>query len=390
MHPHSMYISQTQADQLLNIDNSMDYLSLSSFSLHQGISMKSKLCDVSIDTNCLHPHVQRFPSHDVKHSSSKHMDTLELSIDSTYDFEESSMSGFVDVAYSKTPTPENTPHVSTEYMDRKTEQRTETSVLPSTKMYHLSIDKSVNISQSSSKLIDFQSVEIEDASAQTISYNKHTASFANTESIVITQAIARLSDFDGDCVAYNIWITCHNSDAICFNRLFVELLNIWKKETNCDRLPTKHELQSIFIQFGGKSMDKTKYFQFFLWFKKSCVLVNEVKHLWDQFQLNMFMNRADAEAILNDMCCGVFILRLSTAIRSNALVLSYVDSDMKHNTTTRIKHIILRRQSPFKYVVDCGDYNKSTTHLAQLIRSFVKLKYIYCEHNKIYPKHIIF
>ena len=76
---------------------------------------------------------------------------------------------------------------------------------------------------------------------------------------------------------------------------------------------------------------------------------------------------------------------------NSGLVISYVDCNLVNigQNETNIKHVILRRQSPFKYTVN-KKKNSQLTTLQSLIRAFVKLKYVYCDANKIYPKNTIF
>lgn len=86
---------------------------------------------------------------------------------------------------------------------------------------------------------------------------------------------------------------------------------------------------------------------------------------------------------------GTFILRISGTMTSS-LIISYVDSKCNENS---IKHVILKRQSPYKFIVYHKHQDQNAINhlsLSHLIRGFIKLKYIYIDENKIYPKNVLF
>ena len=92
---------------------------------------------------------------------------------------------------------------------------------------------------------------------------------------------------------------------------------------------------------------------------------------------------------------GTFILRISGTMTSS-LIISYVDSSSStttsKNKSNNIKHVILKRQSPYKFIVYHKHQQDDNNHLSlsHLIRGFIKLKYIYVDENKIYPKNVLF
>ena len=124
-----------------------------------------------------------------------------------------------------------------------------------------------------------------------------------------------INDFNGDLLSYNTWLTCcsiYDETIVGFNTLYPELIKIWRDKTQCQRIPNENDILPIFIRLGGiKSnniyvIKKNKYLKFWKWFKNCLILVNEIKHLWDSFNLNLFYQRKDAEKALNQSLPGIF------------------------------------------------------------------------------------
>lgn len=151
----------------------------------------------------------------------------------------------------------------------------------------------------------------------------HTSPSNQSEVTLITPSKAynvgdknsqKIEDFDGDLVAYNTWLTCcsiYDETIISFDALYPELIKIWLDKTECERTPHSHEILPIFIRLGGyisnnvHVMRKNKYLKFWKWFKNCLVLMDELKYLWDSFELNLFYQRKDTEKLLNRSVPGL-------------------------------------------------------------------------------------
>eukprot|EP00485_Elphidium_margaritaceum_P002422 CAMPEP_0202691420 /NCGR_PEP_ID=MMETSP1385-20130828/6142_1 /ASSEMBLY_ACC=CAM_ASM_000861 /TAXON_ID=933848 /ORGANISM="Elphidium margaritaceum" /LENGTH=458 /DNA_ID=CAMNT_0049346823 /DNA_START=36 /DNA_END=1412 /DNA_ORIENTATION=- len=207
--------------------------------------------------------------------------------------------------------------------------------------------------------------------------------------------------FGGDKLACALWRKCcqndHKTTDLLFRVLFPELIAIWKRNTSCKRIPRMQDMKSALIRMGGTQtggqlmVPKKHFYQFWQWFKYGCIIMDELKFLWDSFQSNLFYTRQDTELLLSELPPGTFIVRLATAA-ANSLVISYVDNTLSLSSvfeSYNVKHIILKRHSTFKYLV-LSKKGKQASALQQIIRSYVKLKNIYCGHKKVYPKHVVF
>ena len=102
--------------------------------------------------------------------------------------------------------------------------------------------------------------------------------------------------------------------------------------------------------------------------------------------LNFFCQRQVCEANLLQSIDGTFGLRLSSSI-IGGVVLSYVENNYNDiNNKRGCKHVILIRQQNQKNMYLC---NKKILSLHDIIRNFVKLKFLYTPNRPI-PKEKIF
>mmetsp|Transcript_56514 Transcript_56514/g.90019 ORF Transcript_56514/g.90019 Transcript_56514/m.90019 type:complete len:468 (-) Transcript_56514:147-1550(-) len=201
--------------------------------------------------------------------------------------------------------------------------------------------------------------------------------------------------FDGDALAHSMWYECccrvEQQQLARFDLLFPELISkIWHRRTKCRRIPCQPDIKAVFLRLGGFAIDNEMYvmervtfIKFYKWFTKCCIMVDELSFLWDAFKSNLFCSRKDAESVLMKSPPGTFLLRVSATMLSS-MVISYTDAN-----TSSIKHCVLKHHSPSHFIVQKRK-NAKKTNLHHLIRSFVKLKYIYCGVDKIYPKHVVF
>ena len=120
--------------------------------------------------------------------------------------------------------------------------------------------------------------------------------------------------FGGDLLANNTWLTCCNiydETIVSFNALYPELMKIWNDKTECERIPNKNDILPIFIRLGGivvnnvYVMRKKKFLKFWKWFKNCLIMINEMKYLWDSFELNLFYQRKESEELLSKSVPGI-------------------------------------------------------------------------------------
>ena len=150
-----------------------------------------------------------------------------------------------------------------------------------------------------------------------------------------------------------------------------------------------------------KSLVTIKYksfLKFFKWFKECCKIIRELSHLWDAseqslFQCNLFCGREECQKILDQAPQGTFMLRLSSVIKGG-IVLSYCEPSFAKKDK-HFKHTILIRRSQNQYELRSHSKNKSKngnqklTTISTLVRSFVKIKFLYTPNN-LYPKKSVF
>eukprot|EP01083_Nonionella_stella_P008145 23511_1 len=225
-----------------------------------------------------------------------------------------------------------------------------------------------------------------------------------------------LKHFGGEVRAYNIWIGCiqTNINAAFFYGLYPKLCEYFMDITGSPRCPTTNDLQSAFMVHGAEankykndentylSIDKANFVSFWKWFKASCLIVKELRYLWDHSNanhhpmhsnkrkcvhyglgLNFFCQRSKCEIHLLQSAEGTFTLRLSASV-SGGVVLSYVEHHyMDINHKKICKHVILIRQRDGMYLC-----NKKRLSLHDIIRNFVKLKYLYTPNRPILKNKI--
>eukprot|EP01084_Bolivina_argentea_P029983 55629_1 len=140
------------------------------------------------------------------------------------------------------------------------------------------------------------------------------------------------------------------------------------------------------------------FFKFWKWFMECCKIIRELAHLWEAnhqstLQCNLFCGREESNRILDQAPQGTFMLRLSSVIKGG-IVLSYVEPSYKKDK--RFKHTILIRRKKDQYELRSQAKKRNNTKkriqlttISTLVRSFVKIKFLYTPHN-LYPKKSIF
>ena len=146
------------------------------------------------------------------------------------------------------------------------------------------------------------------------------------------------------------------------------------------------------------------FFKFWKWFKECCYIIRELSHLWDineqsVLQCNLFCGREECQSILDQAPQGTFMLRLSSVIKGG-IVLSYVEPSFRKNKKDkRFKHTILIRRGQNEYELrshakkkrkeSITKNKKQLTTISAVVRSFVKIKFLYTPTN-LYSKKSIF
>merc|ERR1719150_2241604 len=136
-------------------------------------------------------------------------------------------------------------------------------------------------------------------------------------------------------------------------------------------------------------IDRCNFIAFWKWFVGSCSIIKDNKNLWDiksPFKLELFVNRQKCEDILRRTPKGTFVLRLSQ-FQANGVVISY--SQPCYNRVSNIKHLLLIRKSEHYYTIKTNKNSTKALSLSNLIRAFVKLKFIYTP-QYIYKKEHVF
>ena len=226
--------------------------------------------------------------------------------------------------------------------------------------------------------------------------------------------------------ANKIWSNCHHIHIrnkykshdnrqiilVYFDALFFELSQYFKQQTGTTRMPSTKDIAQSILDFGGFCVDnnhdividRCHFIQFWRWYRGAVSIIQQNATLWSTrfpFQIDLFMDRQQSSKILVNMpegmwlyvnqfgiarhrlmFIGTFILRLSRS-KLNGLVISYLKKEFDGQLSVR--NILLNRQFDGKYVAN----GSRAMTLAQLIRSFVKLKYIYTP-NYIYNKSHLF
>ena len=252
-----------------------------------------------------------------------------------------------------------------------------------------------------------------------------------------------LKSFNDDIRAYNTWISCLNqneNDTIYFYNLYPKLCEYFMDIVHSTRYPTTNDLRPIFIKHGAQitgnnsqylTISKLNFIQFWSWYKECCEIIKELRYLWDPngdkysnspssskssspsavkrqnsdsksktdktrgkkdknviegLGLNFFCQRQVCEENLLQSIDGTFGLRLSSSI-IGGVVLSYVENNYNDiNNKRGCKHVILIRQQNQQNMYSC---NKKILSLHDIIRNFVKLKFLYTPNRPI-PKEKIF
>lgn len=213
--------------------------------------------------------------------------------------------------------------------------------------------------------------------------------------------------FNNDIRAYNVWISCKHSDhseSIFFNALYPKLCQYFADIVGSNRYPTPSELLTVFIKHGAVanktyfSIDRVRFMSFWNWFKACSAIIKELRYLWgtnalkkcqksgiiNGLGIDFFCQRGKCEENLLKSVEGTFGLRLSATI-CGGVVLSYVEHKYQDvHQKKKCKHVILIRQSPGMYLC-----NKKVMSLHDIIRNFVKLKFLYTPNRPI-PKNKIF
>jgi len=143
------------------------------------------------------------------------------------------------------------------------------------------------------------------------------------------------------------------------------------------------------------------FFKFWKWFSECCKIIKELAHLWDAneqyiLRCNLFCGREECQNILEQTPQGTFMLRLSSVIKGG-IVLSYAEPSFSKKDK-HFKHTILIRRGQNQYelrrYVKANKLKKNINHqqlttISSVVRSFVKVKFLYTPHN-LYPKKSVF
>eukprot|EP01083_Nonionella_stella_P175642 612262_1 len=185
-------------------------------------------------------------------------------------------------------------------------------------------------------------------------------------------------------------------DMVFFDGLYIELCEYFKSEVGSSRTPSELELSEVIRNFGGVStsandllIDRCNFLSFWKWFRGAVAIVKDLYTVWDTkfpFQMNLFMDRNTCDSLLEGTPQGTSILRASQS-QPNGVVLSY--SETTFNRATSIRHVLLIRKSEQQYVTKTNRNSNRSSSLNQLIRTFVKLKFVYTP-TYIYKKNQVF
>ena len=210
--------------------------------------------------------------------------------------------------------------------------------------------------------------------------------------------------------ACQIWAKCcyvNNNSKCYWHELWTELEFEFKKRAGVvNRTPKSKQLEQFFQHCGGKIdtlsiteynssnieniqtsvIDINKFDKFWMWFKKMCLIVKDLRYIYDKKEndtqkIELFMSRDDTEKMLKLTPAGTFILRLSSS--AGGLAISY---KLAGKARAPILHLKLQRKGKEVYMVG---KSKKEAYIADLIRSWIKLKYAWTE-DQLYPKNILF
>jgi len=126
-------------------------------------------------------------------------------------------------------------------------------------------------------------------------------------------------------------------------------------------------------------------------------VVRELAHLWDHgdrsiLKCDLFCGRERCQEILEEAPPGTFMIRLSSVIKGG-VVLSYVEPTY-FEKERQFKHTILIRRGSNQYELKKKKKKKKgfkpqLTTISALVRSFVKIKFLFCPQCLV-PKKSVF
>eukprot|EP01084_Bolivina_argentea_P171412 296972_1 len=196
--------------------------------------------------------------------------------------------------------------------------------------------------------------------------------------------------------ARQLWIvSClkTNKFMVKYTDLYPNLIELFRKCTQLQNVPTQIDLQSFFVEFTENKYNKNEqentemeliirskdFDRFYIWFKSMCDIISDCKHIYNNNNIDnyiplesLFYTTNKSEEILLNVQykIGTFLLRLSN--KANEIVISFKTKDNK------IKHIPLIRCEQNIYQI-----GKSPKQLPifTFIKSLNVLKYLFIKHN---------
>eukprot|EP01084_Bolivina_argentea_P171413 296974_1 len=192
--------------------------------------------------------------------------------------------------------------------------------------------------------------------------------------------------------ARQLWIvSClkTNKFMVKYTDLYPNLIELFRKCTQLQNVPTQIDLQSFFVEFTENKYNKNEqentemeliirskdFDRFYIWFKSMCDIISDCKHIYNNNNIDnyiplesLFYTTNKSEEILLNVQykIGTFLLRLSN--KANEIVISFKTKDNK------IKHIPLIRCEQNIYQI-----GKSPKQLPifTFIKSLNVLKYLF-------------
>eukprot|EP01083_Nonionella_stella_P077817 212706_1 len=198
------------------------------------------------------------------------------------------------------------------------------------------------------------------------------------------------SKIDNDIDTCTVWSACcdpEDDTFAYFNALYPILCEVFVQHTGC-KAPLRKDLEFILIRHGAKRTrlsdihyPDTRNYQviisaetfntFFEWFKSMFDIVRELSFLYD-LGCDLFCSVDECEKLLKKNPEGTFMLRVS---------------DMNHGVTLSYRRERSYKRKLYKHVdiirKDVNEYQvfkkkkSARTSIRKLIRSFVKVQYLY-------------